>query len=96
MDVGEGHEDDRGVAVKLTDEDFRTMHIGRHWPVSYSHGKGETIEDQCPCPTEPCGHIAHDKIDPDCPQHAMSAAKTMRSNHLAKDCPGERGQHEAP
>lgn len=76
--------------MRFTDEDYRTMHIGRHWPPSYRVGGPETIEDECPCPVEPCGLVAHHKIDPDCPQHAMSAAKTIRSNHLAKDCPGEK------
>jgi hypothetical protein len=76
--------------MSLTDEDFRTMHIGRHWPPSYRAGGARTIEDDCPCPIEPCGHIQHDKIHPNCPQHAMSAGKTIRSNHLAKHCPGEK------
>lgn len=64
------------------------MHIGRHWPSIYRLPGATTIEDECPCPVEPCGHVAHDKIDPDCPQHALDAMKTMRSRHSPEECPG--------
>jgi len=56
-----------------------------------SHTGIKTLEDECPCPVEPCGLIDHDKIDPECPQHAMTAAKTFRASHPAEDCPGARG-----
>lgn len=66
-------------------------HVGRHWPSSYTErSKGLTIEDECPCPVEPCGLIDHDKIDPDCPQHSLMAGKTTRASHRAEDCPGKR------
>jgi hypothetical protein len=58
-------------------------HIGRSWT-------GSRLEDECPCPQEPCGLIAVSKIDPECPQHAMSAAMTTRQNHYADACPGRR------
>lgn len=71
----------------MGDLDF---HIGRHWPNAYEPGPGkeQTFEEMCPCPTEPCGLVALDKADPDCPHHAFSAAKTMRTSHRAVDCPG--------
>lgn len=70
------------------------LHIGRHWSAIYEHGASNsmdqhaTIEEECPCPVEPCGLIDSDKVDPDCPQH--SGFKTLRSMHDAKDCPGVR------
>jgi hypothetical protein len=62
-------------------------HIGRHWSAAY-RGTGKTIEDQCPCPVEPCGLIDAAKVDPHCPQHSMGAARTIRSSHPANMCPG--------
>lgn len=67
------------------------MHIGRHWPDSYRKPGAETIEESCPCPTERCGLVDSDKIDPDCDQHPLSAGKTMRASHTAEDCPGGGG-----
>lgn len=75
--------------MSFTDEQYRTMHIGRHWSPAYSDPNFKTIEDECPCPTEDCGHVARDKIDPECPQHGREAMKTLRSGHLASDCPGK-------
>lgn len=63
------------------------LHVGRHWPSEY--GKRGTLEEECPCPTEPCGMIAESKIDPECPQHSMKAGRTIRASHYAVDCPGE-------
>jgi hypothetical protein len=60
-------------------------HISRSWPTT-----GTPIEDECPCPQEPCGHVARDRIDPDCPQHPIQRAKTIRSCHTPENCPGER------
>jgi hypothetical protein len=59
------------------------MHIGRSWPGLEPH-----LENECPCPQEPCGLIAESKIDPDCPQHSWAATKTIRNSHDAGDCPG--------
>jgi hypothetical protein len=77
---------------EFTSEDFATMHVGRHWPGSYKQGQrgtraGQTIEDECPCPTEPCGLVARDKIDPECPQHGLTREKTIRSSHRSAECP---------
>jgi hypothetical protein len=44
------------------------------------------MEDECPCPQEPCGLIARDKAVEDCPQHYFGRSKTMRSIHFAADC----------
>ena len=55
------------------------MHIGRSW-------KGHEIEDDCPCPKEPCGLVSLAKVDPDCPQHSIAAGKTMRQSHPASSC----------
>lgn len=60
-------------------------HIGRSWRGMENH-----LEKECPCPKEPCGLVAASKIDPECPQHSMAAAKTIRQNHYADDCPGKR------
>ncbi|MDP2622559.1 MAG: hypothetical protein Q8Q29_02035 [Actinomycetota bacterium] len=71
-----------------------SMHIGRHWSSTYqARQRGvvdarPTIEEECPCPVEPCGLVDMDKIDPECPEHSMEAAKTIRANHRGEDCPG--------
>jgi hypothetical protein len=69
------------------------MHIGRHWPNEYkAEARGAnsfpTIEEQCPCPREPCGCIDSDKVNVGCEQHPMTAAKTMRTMHDPDNCPG--------
>jgi hypothetical protein len=58
-----------------------TPHIGRSFA-------GHPLEDDCPCPQEPCGLIALDRADNDCPQHGFQKAKTMRQSHVAEQCPG--------
>lgn len=63
--------------------EVRDTHISRSWP-----DMGTPLEDACPCPQEPCGHVAWSRIDPECDQHGLSAARTMRSMHAAADCPG--------
>lgn len=63
---------------------FAGMHIGRSWP-----GMQPDLEDECPCPQEPCGLIAVEKIDPNCPQHGRGE-KTIRASHLPEHCPGKR------
>lgn len=57
------------------------MHIGR------SFGDDHHLEDECPCPQEPCGLIAVAKIEPGCPQHDFTMAMTIRQSHSAADCP---------
>lgn len=60
-----------------------TLHIGRSWD---SH----ELEDECPCPQEPCGLIDRSKVVGHCNQHPPQAVKTIRQSHVAKDCPGAR------
>ena len=57
-------------------------HIGRSWT-------GHHIEDACPCPKAPCGLVDAMTIDPDCNQHSMTAAKSIRQMHRADDCPAQ-------
>lgn len=56
-------------------------HVGRSWV-------GHWMEDACPCPQEECGLVDWDKIDPECPQHSLTAAKTLRQIHDNVKCPG--------
>lgn len=58
------------------DRDLATMHVGRSWT-------GHSIEDDCPCPSQPCGLVT---INPDCPQHSLMAAKTIRQSHTPQKC----------
>lgn len=53
-------------------------HSGRGW-------SGTFIEDNCPCPQEPCGLVDFSKAHPSCVQHRM--AKTVRQGHPADQCP---------
>lgn len=55
-------------------------HIARGW-------NSDPFAADCPCGKAPCGFIDAAQIDPDCPQHAWTRAKTIRGNHAAKDCP---------
>lgn len=55
-------------------------HVGRAF-------EGHTIEDACPCPKAACGLVSLDAQDPECPQHAFTAAKTLRQGHAGRDCP---------
>lgn len=54
-------------------------HIGRSW-------NGHPLEDECPCPQEPCGLVAQDKVDPSCEQHKLN--QTIRQSHSVSACPG--------
>lgn len=56
-----------------------TTHMGRSF-------EGHTIEDACPCPKAACGLVNFNEVDQDCPQHAFTAAKTMRQGHPGRDC----------
>lgn len=57
------------------------MHIGRSW-------RGSThLEDTCPCPKAPCGLVDRATVSDDCPEHAVSAMKTMRQGHSPENCP---------
>jgi hypothetical protein len=44
------------------------------------------LEDACPCPQEPCGFVARNKIDPSCTEHPIMAAKTIRRMHTHEAC----------
>jgi hypothetical protein len=56
-------------------------HVGRSWT-------GHEIEDECPCPKEPCGLIDQSRAVPECLQHPINRVKTLRQGHSPADCPG--------
>jgi hypothetical protein len=56
------------------------FHIGRSW-------FGTSRENDCPCGKAPCGLVDATAIHPDCDQHHIENARTMRQIHAAKDCP---------
>lgn len=56
------------------------FHVGRAWT-------GHQMEDECPCPQEPCGLVSLGKVVEDCPQHAFGRFKTMRQGHKDIACP---------
>lgn len=60
---------------------FLGMHIGRSWG-------GHPLEDECPCPQEPCGLVDQGRVDPECPEHTIEAMKTIRQGHKTEACPG--------
>lgn len=55
-------------------------HVGRSFT-------GHRLEDQCPCPKEPCGLIDTRKAVGECTEHTFWAAKTIRQAHPAYLCP---------
>jgi len=59
-------------------------HIGRQWV-------GHDIEDTCPCGKAPCGLVDGNRVDPECTQHPIERAKTLRQVHHADACPAEGG-----
>lgn len=60
-------------------------HVGRSWT-------GNRLERDCPCPKQPCGLVAMDEADPDCPQHAFWAAKTDSPVPLGRELPAPGGR----
>lgn len=60
---------------------MKEWHIGRSF-------HGTRLEDDCPCIKGECG-LAVSGSNEDCPQHGMSATKTLRQMHYLKDCPGK-------
>lgn len=59
------------------------MHIGRQFT-------GTEIEQDCPCPTAPCGLVYEAHADPTCTEHHMDHAPTIRQGHPSGRCPGPR------
>lgn len=57
------------------------LHISRGWQGSLH------IEAACPCPKEPCGFVAYARVVPECDQHPISRAQTIRTTHPAGKCP---------
>jgi hypothetical protein len=57
------------------------LHISRGWNNTH-------MEDGCPCPKAECGFVVADTVDPKCPEHSLTAAKTLRSMHEFFRCPG--------
>lgn len=47
------------------------------------------LEDKCPCPQSPCGLIAFNDINEDCPYHSETAGKRVKQAHLPEDCKSE-------
>lgn len=70
--------------------DLKGYHIGRSWPGQHF------IEDECPCPQEPCGLVDVDRADPTCPHHPPERGKTIRQSHLAGACPAKAESCECP
>ena len=58
-----------------------TVHIGRSW-------SDTRLEDECPCPKEPCGLVRMGSTDPACTEHPWQRNQTMRQIHTARACPG--------
>jgi hypothetical protein len=67
------------------DWDRQDLHISRSFPST-----GTPLEDNCPCPQEPCGHVRRDRVVDECQQHPISRMKTLRSVHTPEECPGKR------
>lgn len=56
---------------------------------------GTRLEDTCPCPKEPCGLVSTERVNPNCPEHPFTRAKTIRQSHTAENCrPREESPHE--
>lgn len=63
-------------------------HVGRSWT-------GHELEDDCPCPQALCGLVDTDNIHPECTEHQIRAAKTIRQYHNGYHCPAEnRSVHQ--
>lgn len=62
--------------------DLPDLHMGRSW-------SGHPLEDECPCPQEPCGLVSLRGADPECTEHYYTRSKTMRRGHPANRCPGQ-------
>lgn len=56
------------------------MHFGRSF-----EGPGP-LEAGCPCKKAPCGLV--NQVSEECDQHPMEKFQTIRSAHLADECPG--------
>lgn len=63
--------------------EYLNLHVSRSWK-----GMGHPLENECPCFQEPCGYVSLDNVDPECTQHGILGAKTIRDSHYEKDCPG--------
>lgn len=66
----------------MTDHLAMDWHIGRGFT-------GTRVEDNCPCPKEPCGLVAQPRAVPHCDQHRPGSCKTIRQSHPADRCPGD-------
>ena len=62
------------------------IHSGRSW-------HGHDVEDSCPCNQEACGLVDVFKANPDCTQHPLGRAKSMRQGHDADLCPAKTGDY---
>lgn len=57
-----------------------SRHMGRSWWPQHF------LEDECPCPKEPCGLVDMEKAVPECPEHWFHRAKSMREFHDEEHC----------
>jgi hypothetical protein len=67
----------------MDSNDWQERHIGRSWT-------GTPLEDTCPCPKEPCGLVRQGSANPDCPEHPIARAKSIRQSHRARHCPAAK------
>lgn len=63
-----------------------SAHFGRGWA-------SDPFIEKCGCGKAACGLVDGDKVSPDCEQHGLRTAKTIRSWHDADDCPGPQTRH---
>lgn len=69
---------------------FTDVHFARGWT-------DDRFLPTCGCKAAPCGLVDGSQVNPECPQHTLRAAKTMRQMHPAKECPAPRnGEAVAP
>ncbi|HEY9416301.1 MAG TPA: hypothetical protein VIQ30_16205 [Pseudonocardia sp.] len=71
------------MSTDLMSAPWADQHIGRSW-------RDTRLEDDCPCPQEPCGLVNVNRVDPDCTEHPIERAKSIRQSHTATRCPGAR------
>lgn len=72
-----------GGVGPLYSSDPEDWHIGR------SFSRPGHLEETCPCANTPCGLVSYRMANEiECPEHALGAAKTIRTAHRESDCPG--------
>lgn len=59
---------------------MNTWHESRLWS-----GRDKERFEDCDCTEQPCGYVVPSES---CPQHSMTAGKTLRRAHRAFECTG--------